>query len=130
MKTKHIEQYGKIFTDKDIKAKIEEIRRACIEYGFMDCKVMPYGYGITVQRLIDGWSGYENSTSDSKQIVRAEMRGFIDILNRWMDFENEERVTVTYLAGKKEGQTEAIQKSLAEMLIHDGFAKEAQHETC
>lgn len=103
--------------------RIKEIELTCEKYGFLDRKVRPYSFDIKVKDLIDGWKGYSKCTRSSQQVIEAEIRGFEDILDAWIKFEEEPMVLVKLIDGKLKGEMKEYHKSLAESIIEAGLGE-------
>ena len=110
-------------TAEDMAAKVQEIRGYVAMYGWENTNVHPYGYAINIVEFLDGFADYRNYTHMSKQTMLAEINGLIRILNKWIEREEEPKVTIRFLTGKKAGQTKEIPASDAEAYVEIGFAE-------
>lgn len=130
---KHIDLKGepnmKKLTSKssvaDVKGAVAEIHQICDRYDFWNREVHPYSWRMTVRELVEsnGWRDYEHYTSSSKAIIRQEINGFADILEHWVEYENEPMVKIHYIAGSKADMTEEVHESLAELFIMTQMAE-------
>lgn len=110
-------------TAEEVKAKVQEIREIVTKYGWLDTEIHPYRFGIRVEDFLGRFKDYSRCTHSSKQIFLAEINGFIDILNHWIEREQEEKVMIRFLTGNKAGQTKAIPASDVEMYVECGLAE-------
>ena len=104
---------------------VAEIKAICEKYNFWDREASPYSFRMTVRELVEskGWTDFSQYTYDSKQIIISEINGFMDILEHWVEYQNQEDVKICYLQGKKIGQTELVKKSFAELLVETKMAE-------
>jgi len=105
----------------DVKQTLKEIEDTCNKYNFWEEKVMPYGYGITVQKLFDGWKDYDRCTSGSRSVIRSEISGFLPILAKWVEYANEPMIKVKLTTGKNAGQVKDFHKSTADLIIENNM---------
>ena len=89
-----------IATAEEFESAVSEIKQLVSEYGFEERAVFPYSFKMTVEELVDGWTDFARCSFSSKQIMIQEMNGFIDVLNKWVEQENEPQVTVRLTNGK------------------------------
>lgn len=107
----------------NFKEKAKEVIAKCEKYGFMDRKIAPYGFGITVRDFVRNWRDYDNFTDGSKEVMQDELRGFLPIIEHWIAVENEPKITVQIITGKKKRQIAKYPMSFADMLIADNMAR-------
>ena len=110
-------------TEAEVADAVKEIERTCDEYSFWERTIYPYSFKMTVRELVKNWKDYSRCTPDSKDVILAEMNGFIPILNHWVEYQNEPDVKILYLEGNKKGEIGEVKTSLAEMLIESSLAK-------
>lgn len=101
----------------DVKQTLKEIEEKCNKYGFWERKIMPYGFGIKVKRIFQNWKDYDLCTTTDKSIIRSEIRGFLPILAKWAEYENQPLVKVKLTAGENAGQIKDFHKSTADLII-------------
>lgn len=101
---------------------LKEIENTCNQYNFWERKIMPYGFGIKVKRIFQNWKDYDLCTIDSQSVIRDEIKGFLPILERWIDYENQPMVKVKIIKGDNSGQFREYHKSTADTLIEAGLA--------
>jgi hypothetical protein len=91
----------------------------------MDRVIHPYGFGIKLDEFLggDGFRNYRAYTHSSKQILIAELNGFIDILNHWIAFDAEKKVTIRFVTGNKKGEKKDIPASCVQDYIDSGIAE-------
>ena len=85
-------------TAEVVNAKVKEVLNIAIEKDWADKRVFPYGYGVSIRQLLK-YDDYAKYTNGSKAIIRAEINGLIEIINAWIEQDNEGYVAVT-LKGK------------------------------
>ena len=107
----------------NFKEKAKEVIANCEKYGFMDRKIAPYGFGITVREFVRNWRDYDNFTDGSKEVMQSELIGFLPILEHWIEVADEPQITVQIITGKKNGQIVKYPMSFADMLIADNMAR-------
>jgi alkylated DNA repair dioxygenase AlkB len=109
----------------EVKGVVAEIHQICEQYDFWNREVHPYSFKMIVRELVEsnGWRDYEHYTSSSKSIIRQEINGFANILEHWVEYENEPMIKIHYLTGKKVGQTEEVHESLAEIFVQTQMAE-------
>ena len=78
---------------EEVNAKVKEILEVAGQYGWLDKRVMPYGYGVSIKDLMN-YEDYAKYSRTSQQIIKAEINGLIDILNIWLEQEKEEKVVM------------------------------------
>ena len=105
----------------DVKQTLKEIENTCNQYNFWDRMIHPYGFGIKVNRIFSNWKDYDLCTYDSKSVIRSEIRGFLPILAKWVEYENQPLVKVKLTAGENAGQVKEFHKSTAEMIIENNL---------
>lgn len=110
-------------TAEEMAAKVEEIRRLVSKYGFINRSVHPYGYAIGIDKFLAGFKDYSRCTHSSKQIMLAEINGFIPILNHWIDVEEQPKVIVRFITGKHKGEIKEIPESYVRDYIDCGLAE-------
>ena len=110
-------------TAEEMAQKVEEIRGLVTKYGWLKTNIHPYGFGVEIEEFLGWFDDYNRCTASSKHLHLSEINGFIDILNHWLEVEEEEKVTIRFLTGNKAGQTKDIPASLAEDYIEIGFAE-------
>ena len=103
-------------TFTNFEEKANEVIATCERYGFMEKKVMPYGFCQTVREFTRNWKDFRQFTETSKAIMCDELRGFLPILEAWVKLEDEPKVMV-YLTNK--GITKVYPKSIALELMDD-----------
>ena len=86
-----LDRYAK---PEEVRAKVDEILKIAGQHGWLDRRVMPYGYGISIRDMMDYPQDFSKYTSTSFHIVKAEINGLIDIMNIWLEQEAEEKATV------------------------------------
>ena len=101
----------------DVKQTLSEIEETCNQYDFWDRMIHPYGFGIKVKRIFQNWKDYDLCTYDSQSVIRSEIRGFLRILEHWVDYENQPLVKVKLTAGENAGQIKDFHKSTADLII-------------
>lgn len=101
----------------DVKQTLSEIEETCNQYGFWDRMIHPYSFGIKVKRIFRNWKDYDLCTYDSQSVIRSEIRGFLPILAKWVDYENQPLVKVKLTAGGNAGQVKEFRKSTAELIV-------------
>lgn len=107
----------------EIKAAVEMIDRANLEMNFMSEKVMPYGYPVTVESIVDANRDFEAYTKSSQEVLFMELQGLINILNHWIDQYNEPKVWVQV---KNDKDPIEVPKSIADMIVEDKMGVYAQ----
>lgn len=112
-----------LVTAEEMAQKVEEIRGIVTQYGWLKNRIHPYGYGVKVEEFLGWFDDYNRWTESSKHLHLSEINIFIDILNHWLEREQEEKVTIRFLTGSKAGQTKQIPASDAEMYTECGFAE-------
>ena len=110
-------------TDDGFKTKAKEVIDTCEKYGFMENKIMPYGFGVTVAEFTKNWKDYDNATRTSRLIMRDELTGFLPILKEWIKAEAEPMVKVKCLVGEFAGQIKEYHESEAKMLMEFGYCR-------
>lgn len=100
---------------------LSEIEKTCNQYGFWDRMIHPYSFGIKVKRIFRNWKDYDLCTYDSQSVIRSEIRGFLPILAKWVEYENEPLVKVKLTAGENAGQIKDFHKSTAELIIENSL---------
>lgn len=110
-------------TPEEMAAKVQEIRALVAKYGWENTNIHPYNYPINIVKFLDGFADYRRCTHMSKQVMLQEINGLIEILNHWIAREEEPKVTIRFLTGKKAGQTKDIPASDAEAYVEIGFAE-------
>ena len=103
-------------TREEFKAKAAETIETCKKYGFMNEIIMPYSFKMTVHELVRNWKDYDRCTRSSKQIMEAELTGFLPILEHWVALANEPKVQIKF----PNGNIKAVPKSVADDLIELG----------
>ena len=114
---------NQLATAEEMAAKVQEIRGYVTKYGWENTNIHPYNYPINIVEFLEGFADYRNYTHMSKQTMLAEINGLIRILNKWIEREEEPKVTIRFLTGKKAGQTKMIPASDAQDYIDIGFAE-------
>ena len=118
---------GKWLSDKataeEMKNAVDVLRGFVKLYGWEGRDIHPYGYGINIVKFLDGFDGYERCTPASKSIKIQEINGFIDIVNVWIQQEQEEKVTIRMLKGNHAGECKEVPASFAEDYIDCGLAE-------
>lgn len=105
----------------DVKQTLKEIENTCNKYNFWDRMIHPYGFGIKVNRIFSNWKDYDLCTYDSKSVIRSEIRGFLPILAKWVEYENEPKIKVRLTKGDNAGQVKEFCETVAEMIIENNF---------
>ena len=105
-------------THEEFKAKAKEVIDTCNKYGFMDKIIMPYSFKMTVEELTRNWKDYDYCTYSSKEIMQDELKGFLPLLEYWVNLENEPKVTVRL----KNDTVKTLPKSVAEDMVDFGIA--------
>lgn len=108
---------------EDVAKKVEELRGYVNRYDWGDWEIHLYGYPVKVSKFLDGFEDFARYTSSSRDIMRSEMNGFIKIINKWIEREEEPKAIVRYLEGKKKGKIETIPNSFAQDLYEIGFVE-------
>ena len=103
-------------TREEFKAKAAETIETCKKYGFMNEKIMPYSFVMTVGELVKNWKDYDRCTRSSKQIMEAELKGLLPLVEHWVKLANEPKVKIQYPNGK----IKEVAKSVADDLIELG----------
>lgn len=101
---------------------INTVKEICNQYNFWERTVMPYGFKMTVKELFENWEDYDRCTTDSKDVIRAEVKGFLPILDRWVEYEEEPMVKVRLIEGTYAGEVKEYHKSTADIFIEAGMA--------
>jgi len=101
----------------DVKQTLKEIEKTCNQYGLWDRMIHPYSFGTKVKRIYQNWKDYDFCTETDKSIIRSEIRGFLPILAKWVDYENQPLVKVKLTAGENAGQIKDFHKSTADLII-------------
>lgn len=109
-------------TRAEFKEKAQKAIETCKQYGFMENKVMPYGFGMTVAEFTRNWPDYDRCTADSQNIMKSELIGFLPILEHWVAYEKEPMVPVKLIQGDLAGQIKEYHESMASILIEAGMA--------
>lgn len=103
-------------TADEVKKTVNEIKMILAKYGWGEKTVMPYGYGIKLDNLVENWKDFERCTIDSQQIIISEINGTIDhVLNKWLKLEEEPKITVQLINGKTAKVAESIARQYEEM---------------
>lgn len=123
-----VEKLKKYMTTKEVEDKVHEIMDYVINYGWEERTIHPYNYPIKVIDLLKNVEFYEDYTAASKRLFIAEVNGFIDILNKWIEQENEPKVTIRFLVGNKKGQTKEVPASIAADYTECEFAEIVEGE--
>lgn len=110
-------------TPEEMAAKVQEIRALVAKYGWENTNVHPYNYPINIVEFLDGFADYRRCTHMSKQVMLQEINGLIKILNHWIAREEEPKVMIRFLTGRKAGQTKAIPASDVQDYIDIGLAE-------
>ena len=114
---------NQLATAEEMAAKVQEIRGYVNKYGWENTNVHPYNYPINIVEFLDGFADYRRCTHMSKQVMLAEINGLIEIINHWIEREEEPKVMIRFLTGKKAGQTKEIPESDVEDYIEIGLAE-------
>lgn len=101
----------------------EEIERYIEKYGWQERTVAPYGWSIKVTELIKPYKDYDLCSYSSKALILSELNGLIHIINGWLEYEAEPKVTIRRLSGRNAGKVVEVAKTLAEDLIEIGLAE-------
>ena len=109
--------------DKDMTRALADIRKANEEMNFFDNMVRPYSYLVSVREMVESAENYEDCTRSSKQVLKAEVNGLIDIINHWIELFNEPQIEVEFTVGESKGKRNTFAYSTAEMFIELGIAK-------
>ena len=108
---------------EDMMRTLMQIKKANEVMDFFDTMVHPYSFAIPVKQMVKSAEDFPYCDKTSKQILRAEINGLVDIINHWIEVYNEPRILVRYLAGKKIGLIKPLAKSVAEELIECGLVE-------
>ena len=112
----------RIMTGAEFKVKAQETIETCKKYGFMENKIMPYGFRMTVAEFTQNWNDFDRCTSDSQSIMKDELKGFLPILDHWVAYANEPMITVRLIEGKQAGEVKEYHESTAKIFIDAGMA--------
>lgn len=104
----------------DVHKTLSEIEKTCNQYDFWDRMIHPYGFGIKVKRIFQNWKDYDLCTETDKSIIRSEIRGFLPILAKWVEYKKEPLIEVKITEGKYAGQVKKYHKSIAKLIIENG----------
>lgn len=110
-------------TAEEMKAKVQELKAIVNKYEWEKTTIAPYGYGVRIEEFLTWFEDYGRCTHSSKQLHLSEINGFIRIINKWIEREEEPKVMIRFLTGKKAGQTKEIPASDAEDYIAIGLAE-------
>ena len=114
---------NQLASPEEMAEKVAEVRGYVNKYGWLNRSVHPYGFAIGMDKFLAGFEDYEHYTHSSKQIMIAEMNGFIKIANVWIKQEEEPKVAVRLLTGKHKGEIEEIPESFVEDYVEIGLAE-------
>ena len=109
-------------TNQEFRNSRDEVIAKCEKYGFMEREVFPYSFKMTVMELVDKWKEFDSYSYQSRSIFKSELKGFLPILDRWVEFEQEPEVTVKMLVGKYTGKVKTVKQSIADDYIECGMA--------
>lgn len=110
-----------IATKEEFYNTVNGIKSVVAKYNWHDKIIHPYSFATTIGKFISGWTDFEKCTISSKRILIAEVNGLIDILDHWVEVEEEEKITVRIIGGNKDGQIEQMPKSMVDMFIDSGL---------
>ena len=114
---------NQLATPEEMAEKVAEVRGYVNQYGWEKSNVHPYNYPINIIEFLDGFADYRRCTHMSKQQMLAEMNGLIKIINKWIEREEEPKVMIRFITGRKAGQTKEIPESDVEDYIDCGLAE-------
>ena len=85
-----IEKLAKSATQAEAIARVAEVKGIVEKYGFGDRYVYPYSAPEIVYKEVaryENWvSDLDECTRDSRYYVLQHINGFIDILNKWIEY--------------------------------------------
>lgn len=112
-----------IATKEEFNNAVAEIRAIVAKYNWQDKIIHPYAFATKIGDFIngDGWTNFHQYTFSSKQILIDEVNGLIDILNHWVELEEEEKIAVRIIGGNKDGQIEKLPKSFVAQFLECGM---------
>lgn len=108
---------------EDLQAKAQEVLQVAKEHGWLDKRVMPYGYGIRIEEFMTYPADMKCYTTTSRQIIKAEINGLIDIMNVWLERAAEKHVTVLLPKG---GEVKVPMSCLEDYLELGAVVKEGE----
>lgn len=97
--------------NSQVQSTVKAIRKLINKYNWQDRVIHPYSFGINVVKFLDPFDDFMNYTYISKCQMIDELNGFINIVNKWIEQENEPKVTIIY-----NGRKITVRESLAELL--------------
>lgn len=89
----------------------------------MKREVMPYGFKITIGKMMENILDYDSFTSMSQITLRQEVEGLIPIINGMIDWREQPETEVQMISGDNSGQVVKIKQEIANTLVECGFAK-------
>lgn len=110
-------------TNQEFKQIRDEVITKCEKYDFWEREVFPYSFKMTVRELTDKWREFDSYSAQSKGIFKSELKGFLPILERWIEFQEEPEVNIKMLVGKYSGKVRTVKQSIAENYIECEFAE-------
>lgn len=104
----------KVMSDQEFMVRAEEIRETCQKYGFLQRRVRPYAFWMTVEQLVNnhGWLHIEDYTYSSRVQIKRELEGFEEILRAWVEYAEAPKVRV-----QKAGIVEEFPQEIADALV-------------
>ena len=109
-------------TNQEFRNSRDDVIAKCEKYGFWEREVFPYSFKMTVRELADKWREFDSYSAQSKAIFKSELKGFLPILEGWIEFQKEPEVNIRMLVGKYAGKVRAVKQSIAEDYIECDMA--------
>ena len=103
-----------VMSDNEFLVRAEKVRETCRRYGFLQRRVRPYAFWMTVDELINGhaWLHIEDCTYSSKVQIKRELEGFEEILQAWVAYAEAPKVRV-----QRDGTVEEFPQEIADALV-------------
>ena len=116
-------------TAEEFKKASQELIDTCVEYNFMERTIHPYSFNMTVAELVKGWKDYDHCSRSSKNLMQDEYEGLAEIVQHWVEVENERTVAVIITDGKHKGEVRIYHESVAKDFVECGFAEYVDDST-
>lgn len=113
---------NQLATAEEVNSKVNEIMGLVTKYHWEKRNIFPYNYPINLVEFLEGAEFYWNCTTSSKRVFLSEINGLIEIINKWVEQEEEPKVTILFVRTNKKGQTKEIPASWLEDYVDAGLA--------